>query len=169
MRTRDVLLAWLVMIAVDLPLHAAVLAPLYSRPGPFLLPPQRSFELIPLGYASFLLMAVLLVWLATALQAATWRDGAVLGFKIGALVWGSFALGLLSISSAPLDLMVGWAVGQTLEIAIAGAFVGAVKSGMRYRRALGLAFALLFVGLLTVVVLQSTGIVEVPERRSIEI
>ena len=163
------MLAWLVMIAVDLPLHAAVLAPLYSRPGPFLLPPQRAFELIPLGYASFLLLAILLVWLSTALKVASWREGAILGLKIGALVWCSFVLGLLSISSAPLDLMVGWAVGQTIEMAIAGAFVGAVLSGVRYRRAIGLAFGLLFFGFVTVAVLQSTGVVEVPERRSINL
>ncbi len=112
------------MIAVDFFLHAGLLAPLYTQPSPFLLPPEAAFAFIPLGYLSFGLLAVLLVWLARALPVAGARAGFVLGAKLGALIWGAFVMGLASISTASPTLLVGWFVGQTVEMGIGGAVAG---------------------------------------------
>jgi uncharacterized membrane protein len=56
-------LAWLCVIGFDFLLHASILAPLYANPHPFLLPPERAFVLIPVGYLSFLILVILVVWL----------------------------------------------------------------------------------------------------------
>ena len=53
------LLSWLAMIGVDFLLHAGLLASWYVEPHPFLLPPTAAFARIPLGYMSFLGLAVL--------------------------------------------------------------------------------------------------------------
>jgi len=119
-----VLLAWLSMVGFDLFLHAGVLARLYAEPSPFLLPPERAFALIPVGYLSFLILAVLLVWLMARLSIKGWREGSKFGLQLGALSWGAFTLGLLSISTASPLLLAGWFVGQTLELGIGGLVAG---------------------------------------------
>lgn len=80
-----VLLAWLSMIGIDIFLHAGLLAPLYAKSSPFPLPPERAFDLIPIGYISFLLLAILLVWLMVELGHVGWRKGALFGAQVGAL------------------------------------------------------------------------------------
>ena len=94
------LLAWLSMIGFDFFLHAGLLARLYVEPSPFLLSPTQAFSLIPLGYLSFLVLAILLIWLMGKLEIYGWRRGLIFGFKLGALAWGAFILGLFSISTA---------------------------------------------------------------------
>ena len=151
-------LVWLSMIAVDFFLHAGLLAPLYAEPSPFLLPPESAFAFIPLGYASFALVAILLVWLTRSLHVLGAKPGFLLGLKIGGLVWGAFVLGLASISTASPILLAGWFVGQTLETSLGGA---AAAYGLHQGRLkpLALRVALLLVAsIILTILLQSFGI-----------
>ena len=118
------LLAWLSMIGLDFFLHAGVLSPLYMKESTFLLSPERAFALIPIGYLSFLGLAILLIWLMAKLGLQEWRKGALFGGKLGLLVWGSLVLGLYSISTASPILLLGWFLGQTVELGLAGAVAG---------------------------------------------
>jgi hypothetical protein len=118
------LLAWFAVLGFDFLLHGGLLAWLYAEPGPFLLSPEDAFRLIPLGYASFLILVILVVWLLVRLGIRGWRPGLVFGLKLGALAWGALVLGLLSISTARLALMAGWFVGQTIEAGVAGLVAG---------------------------------------------
>jgi hypothetical protein len=145
------------MVGFDFLLHAGLLARLYLEPSPFLLPLQRAFALIPVGYLSFLLLATLLVWLTTRLGVQGWRQGGLFGLQFGALAWGALILGLLSISSAPLALMMGWFAGQTIEFGLAGAIVGSALAAVPYRRLLMLALAGAAVEFVLTIVLQSLG------------
>ena len=70
------------MLGFDFLLHGGVLAYLYTRPSPFLLPPLSAFQLIPVGYASFLLLAILHIWLMHRLNLNGWRKGLVFGLEI---------------------------------------------------------------------------------------
>lgn len=128
------ILSWLSMLGFDFFLHAGLLARLYLRPSPFLLPPTKAFRLIPLGYTSFLLMAVLLTWMMDKLGIVGKRRGLIFGLKFGGMVWGAFVLGLLSISTAEGTLLLGWFFGQALELGVAGAVVGSGLSGERLKR-----------------------------------
>jgi hypothetical protein len=139
------LLAWLAMVGFDFFLHGGLLAGLYEQPSPFLLDPQQAFVLIPVGYLSFLLLAILLVWLIPRLGIRGFRDGGVFGMLLGALIWGSFILGLISISSVPLSLAAGWFLGQTIELGLGGAMVGLGLETRTYRL-LFLAVILLVLG-----------------------
>lgn len=118
------LLSWLLIIAFDFLLHGGLLAGFYNWSSSFLLSPSEAFRLIPLGYLSFLLLIILLLWLMVRLKIHKWRDGFVFGLKLGLLAWGAFMLGLISISTAELSLLVGWYLGQSLEFGIAGAVIG---------------------------------------------
>jgi len=151
-------LSWLSMIGVDFFLHAGLLARFYVQPSPFLLPPERAFQLIPLGYLSFLLIAVLLVWLMFRLKIQGWRGGFLFGLELGALVWGAMVLGLISISTASVWLLLGWLLGQTGELAIAGMFVGSGLGGERLTRLFIMVAVLIFISVLATIVLQSTGL-----------
>jgi len=132
------LLAWLSMIGFDFFLHAGILAPLYAQESPFLLPPERAFALIPIGYISFLGLAVLLVWLMVKLNIRAWRKGAIFGFQLGFLAWGSLILGLYSISTAAPVLLWTWFLGQTVELSVAGAVAGYGLAARKLRRLFGM-------------------------------
>lgn len=153
------LIAWLFMLGFDFFLHAGLLAGLYLQPSPFLLPPLTAFTLIPVGYLSFLLLTVLLVWLMMRLKLAGWRQGALFGLELGGLTWGAFVLGLLSVSTAGLSLLIGWFIGQTLELAIAGAVVGSGLAGTRLRRLCGVVIVFVLLSMITTIILQSFGLV----------
>ena len=47
----------------------------------------------------------------------------VFGLKFGGMVWGVCVLGLVSISTADVALLLGWLFGQALELGVAGAVV----------------------------------------------
>jgi hypothetical protein len=153
------LIAWLVMIGFDFFLHAGLLAGIYLQPSPFLLPPLTAAAWIPVGYLSFLLLAVLLVWLMHRLNLTGWRSGASFGLRFGSLVSGAFVLGLFSISTASPTLLLAWFAGQTLELALAGAVVGSGLGGTRLRRLFGLAIVFALLSIVTTVILQSLGVV----------
>lgn len=127
------LLAVLATIGFDLFLHSGVLAELYSKPSPFLLSAEEAFRFIPLGYLSFLLLVVLLIWLMPKLNISGWRPGLIFGLALGALIWGSLTLGLLSISTARPVLLVAWFLGQTTELGIAGMVLGSGLEAARLR------------------------------------
>ncbi len=151
------LLAWFSMIGVDFFLHAGLLAPLYARSSPFLLPPERAFALIPIGYASFLLLAILLVWLMVKLGRKGWRQGAIFGAQLGGLAWGALVLGLYSITTASPILLLGWFMGQTIELSLAGIVVGAGLAGNSVRhlffQVLGLVIFLIVIS----IIMQNIG------------
>jgi hypothetical protein len=152
-----VAVVWLLMLGIDFFVHGGLLAALYLGESSFLLPPKQAFLLIPLGYLSFLLLAVLLVWLMTRLQIAGARDGLLFGLQLGVLVWGAEVLGLASISTADPLLLAGWFVGQTIELAFAGAVAGLALAGTRLPR-LFMLVLLISVGLAVITILmQSLG------------
>ena len=62
-----------------------------------------------------------------------WRAGLVFGLKVGGLIWAAGILGLLSISTASVSLLVGWFLGQTVELGIAGMVIGSGLSTNRLR------------------------------------
>ena len=157
-RALNVLLATFAMISVDFLLHAGLLARLYLRAGPFLLGPEKAFSLIPLGYAGLLLLAISLSWLTPHFGVRGFIQGFLFGLRFGALLWGALVLGLASISTAPLGLLVGWFVGQVLELAIAGGVMGSALAG-RSIKSLTVRVALLFIGaLLLTLALQALGL-----------
>ncbi len=124
---------WLTMIGFDLFLHAGVLAKLYTQPNTFLLSPEDAFIRIPLGYISFLLLALLLYWLMKRLDIRDLKHGFNFGLIFGGFMWGAFSIGLFSISTISISLTIGWWLGQTLELGIGGAVIGLGLSGKPLR------------------------------------
>lgn len=151
-------LGWPSMIGFDFFLHAGVLARLYLTPNPFLLPATTAFRLIPVGYHSFLVLAVILVWLMTRLQMKRAWPGAVFGLQLGGAMWGALVLGLFSISTAGPLLLLGWFVGQTVEMAIGGAVIGSGLAGTSLWRLGLVVLALLLIWVLLTIGLQSLGL-----------
>jgi hypothetical protein len=146
------------MLGFDFFLHGGLLAGIYLRSDPFLLPPEKAFALIPVGYLSFLLLAVLLVRLMDRMDLTGWRAGAVFGLELGGLAWGALVLGLYSISTAGTDVLLAWFVGQTVELGIAGAVVGSGRAGTAIRRLFWIVLAFILVMAVITIVLQSTGL-----------
>jgi hypothetical protein len=147
-----VILAWLTSVGIDFFIHAGLLAELYAQPSPFLLPPEEAFRLIPIGYLSFLLLTVLLLWLMIRSRISSWRSGLLFGLKVGGMTWGAMALGLLSISTASPVLMLGWFAGQTVELGAAGAILGFGLSGTSLRKILtGVLFLILLLVTATII------------------
>lgn len=152
------LLSWITVIGFDFFLHGGLLSRLYTQPSPFLLPPATAYRFIPVGYLSFLILIVLLLWLMLRLRITGWFEGLKFGFILGVLAWGSFTLGLLSISTASIALLVGWFLGQATELAIAGLVIGSGLSAKRLT-SLALKVTAFFIAMLMLTILmQSVGL-----------
>jgi len=151
------LLAWLAVIGFDLFLHAGILAGLYSKPSPFLLSPEDAFRLIPVGYLSFLVLIILLIWLMSRLVIVGWKSGLVFGLKVGAIIWGALSLGLLSISTASPILLLGWFLGQTVELGLAGMVLGSGLATSRLRSLLVKVIVFFIVMVALAILLQNIG------------
>lgn len=149
--------AWILSVAFDLFLHGGLLARLYVEPGPFLLSPEDAFRRIPFGYLAFLILTVGLFLLLRRLGVCGAASGFRHGVGAGAVVWGAHAIGLYSISTAPVPLLAGWWIGQTIELGLAGAVLGAAADGVSLKRIwlMVAAASLIFVGV--TVTLQSLG------------
>lgn len=152
-----VLAAWALSLGFDFFLHGGLLARLYARDSAFLLPPESAFARIPAGYLAFLLLTGALYWLFRRLDIRGWRDGARLGAIAGLVLWGVMALGLWSISTAPVDLLVAWGVGQGIELGLAGVVLGAGRGGTPLRRIWGRVAVAIVLFIVATVVLQSVG------------
>jgi hypothetical protein len=159
------LLAWFAVLGFDFFLHGGLLARLYAEPSPFLLPAEDAFRLIPLGYLSFLVFIILLVWLMVRQNIGGGSRGLVFGLQVGALVWGSLVLGLLSISTASLALMAGWFIGQTVEAGIGGMVVGWGLVSNRPWRLVVYVVLFVIVALVVTIILQSIGLAPAVETR----
>lgn len=149
--------AWVVSLAFDLFLHAGLLARLYTEPSPFLLQAEDAFRRIPLGYASFLALTLGLHWLFRRLGVRGPAAGFRHGLAFGAATWGAFVLGLYSISTASPPLLLGWWVGQTVELGLAGAVLGGAAGGVPLKRLWVFAVLALVGSIVVTVVLQSVG------------
>lgn len=152
------LLSWLSTLGVDFFLHGGLLAKLYVQPSPFLLPPSDAFRRIPIGYLAALLLCALLLGLMRRLALLGWRQGLAFGLQLGAFIGGTAVLGLLSISTAELSLLVGWFISQTVEMGLAGMVAGSGLAGQRLGTLfLRVVFLVLFLVAVTVV-MQSVGL-----------
>lgn len=153
-----VLPAWVLTLGVDLFLHAGVMADFYMRETSFLVDPATAFRRIPAGYLSFLLLTTALYWLLVR----SGIRGAGAGFRWGTMagltVWGSLLLAVWSITTAPVDLLLGWWVGQGLELGLAGAVLGAGLGGVSLRRTWGWVGVGVLVMGVVVVALQTMGL-----------
>lgn len=152
------LLAWFAILGFDFFLHGGLLARLYAEQSSFLLPPEDAFRLIPLGYLAFLVFEIFVMWLMLRLNVSGWLSGMVFGLQVGAFVWGSLALGLLSISTASTGLMTGWFFGQTIEAAIGGMVTGAGLITDRPWRLMVYVIIFVVVAIIITVTLQSAGL-----------
>jgi hypothetical protein len=149
--------AWLLSVGIDVFLHGGLLAHLYVEPSPFLLPAEDAFRRIPLGYLTFLVLTIGLFWLVRRLQIRGFIAGFRLAAVAGAVIWGALVLGLYSISTASLSLLIGWWIGQTVELALAGGVFGAVANGVRLTRVWTLVGAAVVALAAATVALQSLG------------
>lgn len=154
------LIAWLAMLGFDFFLHAGALAGIYTRESQFLLPPLEAFRRIPVGYLSFLIVAIFLVWLSVSLEIRSIKDGLLLGLGVGLVMWASFALGMYSITTAQPITLISWAVGQTVEMSFAGGIIGLALHHGKLRKAFLVALISSILLVLVTIVLQSLGIVE---------
>jgi hypothetical protein len=77
---------------------------------------------------------------------------------IGIILWGALVLGLYSISTAGVPLLVGWWLGQAVELGVAGGVIGGLAAGVSFRRMLLWVTLIVFGLLVLTVALQSLGI-----------
>jgi hypothetical protein len=150
--------AWVLSIGFDLFLHGGLLARLYVEPSPFLLPPEDAFRRIPLGYLAFLGLTVALFWLLRRLAIRGAGAGLRYGTAAGAVVWGALVVGLYSISTAKLPLLAGWWLGQTVELGLAGAVLGAAAHGTSLKRIWAIVTGVVIALVVATVALQSVGL-----------
>jgi hypothetical protein len=150
--------AWMLSVGFDLFLHGGLLARLYVEPHPFLLAAEEAFRRIPLGYGTFLVLTLALFWLLRRLGVRGSLAGLRYGAAAGAIVWGALAIGLYSISTVTVPLLAGWWIGQTVELGLAGAVLGAAANGVPLKRIWAVVAGAVVACVAGTVVLQSVGL-----------
>ena len=158
MRTASVILAaWFLSLGFDFLLHGGLLAKLYAHPTPFLLDPVTAFRRIPIGYLSFLVLTAALQWFFRQSGVRGAISGLRYGTGIGFVIWGALTMGLYSISTATLPLLVAWWIGQSVELGLAGLVIGAAENGVRMGRLWSAVLATVVMCLALTIFLQSFG------------
>jgi len=150
--------AWMLSVGFDLFLHGGLLARLYVGASPFLLAPVEAFRRIPLGYLAFLVLTLALYWLLRRLGVRGVIAGFRYGIAAGGVVWGAFTVGLYSISTVTLPLLAGWWIGQTVELGLAGAVLGAAANGVALKRIWAIVAGAVVVCVAGTIVLQNLGL-----------
>jgi hypothetical protein len=156
-RTWAVVLAWFMTIAVDFLFYGGVFAFMFQRDDPYLLTTQQLFVRIPAGYASFAIEVLALGWLLSKLQTRYWRDGARVGAIAGATVGGALLLGFWSVAATSGALLISWWVVLTVQMATAGAVLGAAVRVPLRRLTRWISIAALVLLILTII-LQNVDI-----------
>lgn len=150
--------AWMLSVGFDMFLHGGLLARLYVEASPFLLAPEKAFRRIPLGYLAFLVLTLTLYWLLRRLGVRGAIVGLRHGITVGAVVWGAFVVGLYSISTVTLPLLTGWWIGQTVELGLAGAVLGAAANGVPLKRIWAIVMGVVVACVVGTIVLQALGL-----------
>jgi hypothetical protein len=153
------LLAWFAMIGFDLLMNAGLLAHFYNWQLPGFLPPMKMFLYIPLGYAAFLLHAILILWLMVRMNVRGGRAGAIFGGTFGVLVGVAGFLGQMSIFAFPLTMLLCWAVFHMLSFILLGAVIGSGLAATRLRSLTRRVVALFLICLIVSIVMQNLGLV----------
>ena len=154
----SIIAAWMLSLGFDVFLHGGLLARLYVEPSPFLLGPEEAFRRIPLGYLAFLVLTLTLYWLLRRLGVRGAIAGLRHGTAAGAVVWGAFAVGLYSISTVTLPLLAGWWIGQTVELGLSGAVLGAAANGVPLKRIWAMVAGVVIACVAGTIALQSLGL-----------
>jgi len=156
-RTWAFVLAWFATIAVDFFFYGGVFAFLFQRDDPSLLTPAQLFARIPVGYASFAIEVLALGWLFSRLSIRDPRAGARVGGAAGAVVGGALLLGFWSVAPISGALLASWWLVLTVQMATAGAVLGAAaQAPLKQVARWVLGGALLLV--VATIILQNTGI-----------
>jgi hypothetical protein len=151
-------LCWLAMAGWDFFLHAGLLASLYVESQPFLLSPAEAFKRIPLGYLSFFVSAVMLLWLTMKVGVRGWLEGFAFGLTLGLFVQGASAIGLVSISTAHSLLLAGWFVGGAIQLGIGGIVIGDALAERRLLIVLARVIAFVVIMVTLVITMQNFGL-----------
>jgi hypothetical protein len=128
------LLGWIAFLAIDFLVHGALLTRWYEQGSLSLLPLEEAFARIPLGYLSFFLLVVLIVWLCMRLELSGAREGLGFGLSLGSFLAASHGLALVSITTIDPVLLLWWSVSEAFEIGVVGCVVGRALGSERLGR-----------------------------------
>lgn len=120
------LLAWLLFLALDFLAHATLLQGLWAQDIPALKTPQELFRLIPFGYASFLIVTVMmgLLYVLVFPRDRTASGGLKLGLGVGAAFALSNALAWYSVFELPPAFLLWTNVVYCVEFTAVGGVFG---------------------------------------------
>ncbi len=119
-----VIAAWLVFLGIDFLFHASLLANYWNEDIAAIKPESELFQLIPFGYASFLLLCMLLAFLYNAIFKESPTTSEVLGFAVvfSGLFSISNLLGQYSYIDIPINSLILFNLVYFIEL-IAATFV----------------------------------------------
>ena len=151
------LLAWLAYIGLDFLLNAGILARIIDWQQPGLLSPMQMFQRIPLGYLSFLLATILMVWLMLRMNVRGLRPGLLFGTRFGLFAAAIGFSGLLSIVSIRPQTLLVWSLEAVPSCALVGAVVGDGLVRERVRKLVGAVIVFFLVCVIVAAILQNVG------------
>jgi hypothetical protein len=154
----EISLAWLAAIGWDFLLHGGLLAWIYAEKTPFLLGPLEAFARIPIGYASFLLLVLLIEWLMPKFEIEDSKRAWIFGLKLGAFVWAALVIGLYSIATIRLSTAIAWWVGQTLSMGVMAFVLFKAQQSTELRKIGIRVLIFVVIAIVLTIILQNMGL-----------
>ncbi len=130
------LAAWFVFVAIDFTAHATLLSSFWQQELVALKSREQLFRLIPFGYASFLVLTLVVGWLLVRLGGADGipRNGLVFGATFGAFFAVSTFLGWYSAIALPTSFILWISIVYWIELAAVGWAYGYLLFCPRFAR-----------------------------------
>lgn len=116
----SVLLAWLVFVGIDFLFHGSILRSVWDDTIPAILEPLVLFQRIPIGYASFLVLVILVFYLLTQIHGRFPKpaSGLVFGLIFGALFSINHFLALYSFVAIPAKSLIFFSLVYFVELSV---------------------------------------------------
>ncbi len=152
-----VLLSWLAVVGFDLFQGAGVLAKLWLESKSVLLPPDKLFQRIPLGYLAFLMTVIMFTWLMVRLKVSGWKQGALFGVQLGGLLSICWVLGIASVFPLKRALLIASFFSGIVQHTIATTVIGCGLGGLHLGRLTAIVIAFVILLVIATVVLQNQG------------
>jgi len=154
---RIILLGWVAVVGFDLFQNAGLLSKLWLESKSALLPPEKLFQRIPLGYLAFLITVIMFTWLMVRLNVSGWKRGFLFGVQIGGLLSICWVLSIASVFPLKPALLIASVFSGILQHTIATTVIGWGLGSLNLRRLTATVIAFVILMVIATVALQNLG------------
>jgi hypothetical protein len=149
--------AWLIFLMIDFLAHATLLKPFWDKEYPAIKSSDELFTLIPMGYAGFLLLTLLIGWIYVCIYGGSGNSKN--GIDFGAVFGGLFSLSTFfswySAFELPVEFIFFVCLVYFIEILGVSWTFGYLYHPQSIKKRFWLVILIVFLGFVIAIVMQN--------------